>query len=131
VKVLTLDREQDEASKNHEAKVNKHGILCAAIGVVCDDLEVAQTEGTSSLVARVVDTARSGTLERDAFHTDINRSFVIVHSHYGETISLEAMSLRYAPSYDEKELEELEEVVVPLSQDLAGRIQDVVLSQRG
>jgi hypothetical protein len=37
------------------------------------------------------------------------------------------MSLGYAPGYDERELEELEEVVVPLSQDLAGRIQDVVL----
>jgi hypothetical protein len=37
------------------------------------------------------------------------------------------MSLGYAPGYDEKELEELEEALVPLSQDLAGRIQDVVL----
>jgi hypothetical protein len=37
------------------------------------------------------------------------------------------MSLGYAPDYDEKELEELEEAVVPLSRDLAGRIQDVVL----
>jgi hypothetical protein len=34
------------------------------------------------------------------------------------------MRLGYAPGYDEKELEELEKVVVPLSQDLAGRIQD-------
>jgi hypothetical protein len=132
VKVLTLDRELDEARKNHEVEVNKHDILRAAIGVVCDDLEVAHTEGASSLVARVIDiTARSGTLERDAFHADINRSFVIARSHYGETISLEVMSLRYAPNYDEKELEELEEVVVPLSRDLAGRIQYVVLSRRG
>jgi hypothetical protein len=52
-------------------------------------------------------------------------------SHYGETISLEAMSLGYAPSYDERELEELERSVVPLSQDLAGRLQDIVLPRRG
>jgi hypothetical protein len=37
------------------------------------------------------------------------------------------MSLGYALVYDEKELEELEMAVVPLSQDLAGRIQDIVL----
>jgi hypothetical protein len=54
-------------------------------------------------------------LERDTFHAGINKSFMIARSHYGETISLEAMSLGYAPGYDEKELEELEEAIVPLS----------------
>jgi hypothetical protein len=34
------------------------------------------------------------------------------------------MSLGYTLGYDEKELEELEKAVVPLSQDLAGKIQD-------
>jgi hypothetical protein len=72
-----------------------------------------------------------GALERDTFRAGINRSFAIACSHYGETISLEAMSLRYALSYDERELEELEKAVVPLSQDLAGRIQDIVLPQKG
>jgi hypothetical protein len=72
-----------------------------------------------------------GTLERDAFHTSINRSFAIAHPYYGETINLEAMSLGYMPGYDEKELEELEKAVVPLSQDLAGKIQDIVLPWRG
>jgi hypothetical protein len=130
--VLTLDKELDKVRKSLEAEVSEHGILCAAIGVVCDDLKVAQMEGTSSLVARIVDImARVGALERDSFHASINYSFVIVRSHYGETISLEVMSLGYAPGYDEKELEEMEEAVVPLSQDLAGRIQDVVLPQRG
>jgi hypothetical protein len=41
------------------------------------------------------------------------------------------MSLGYMPGYDEKELEELEKAVVPLSQDLAGKIQDIVLPWRG
>jgi hypothetical protein len=48
---------------------------------------------------------------------------VVSRSHYGETINLEAMSLGYMPDYNEKELEELEKLVVPLSLDLAGRIQ--------
>jgi hypothetical protein len=82
-------------------------------------------EGTSSLVAHIIDImAQAGTLERDAFHAGINRSFTIAHSHYGETISLKAMSLGYAPGYDEKELKK---VVVPLSQGLVGKIQDIVL----
>jgi hypothetical protein len=55
VKELTLDRELNEATKNLEAEVSEHGILHAAIGVICDDLEVAHTEGTSSLAARVID----------------------------------------------------------------------------
>jgi hypothetical protein len=37
------------------------------------------------------------------------------------------MRLGYALGYNEKELEELEEAVVPLSRDLTGRIHDVVL----
>jgi hypothetical protein len=67
-------------------------------------------------------------LERDAFHAGINRSFAIARSHYRETISLATMSLRYMPGYDKKELED---VVVPLSRDLAGRIKDMVLPRRG
>jgi hypothetical protein len=41
------------------------------------------------------------------------------------------MSLGYVPGYDKKELEELEKVVVPYSQDLAGRIKDIFLPWRG
>jgi hypothetical protein len=40
-KVLTLDRELDEVRKNLKAEVSEHDILRAAIGVICDDLEVA------------------------------------------------------------------------------------------
>jgi hypothetical protein len=118
--------------KEPRGEVSKHDILCAAIGVVCDDLEVVQTEGTNSLAARVVDiTVQVGTLERDACHTGINRFFAITRFHCGETISLDVMSLGYAPSYDKKELGELEEAMIPLSRDLARRIQDVVLPRRG
>jgi hypothetical protein len=40
-KVLTLDKELDEARKSLKAEVGEHGILVATIGAVCDDLEVA------------------------------------------------------------------------------------------
>jgi hypothetical protein len=45
-------------------------------------------------------------------------------SHYGDTIELKAMSLGYMPGYEDKELET---VVAPLSQDLAGRIENIAL----
>jgi hypothetical protein len=49
------------------------------------------------------------------FHPSLPWICGIARSHYGETISLEAMSLGYASGYDEKEIEELEKAVVPLS----------------
>jgi hypothetical protein len=72
-------------------------------------------------LARVIDiTARVGTLERDTFQAGINQSFVIARSLYGETISLESMSLGYMPGYDDKELEELEKWF-PFSRTWQGR----------
>jgi hypothetical protein len=53
--VLTLDQELTEPRKDLEEEANEHGMLCATIGVVCDDLRVAQAEGTSSLAACVID----------------------------------------------------------------------------
>ena len=41
------------------------------------------------------------------------------------------MSHGYVPGYEVHELEEMEVAVAPLSQDLADRIEDVVLPQRG
>jgi hypothetical protein len=38
VKVLTLDKELAGVRKNLEVETSEHGMLCAAIGVVCDDL---------------------------------------------------------------------------------------------
>jgi hypothetical protein len=50
-----LEMELDDTKKNLQMENDEHGMLHAAIGVVCNDLEVAQVEGTSSLVARVVE----------------------------------------------------------------------------
>jgi hypothetical protein len=52
---------------------------------------------------------------------------VIACSHYGDTIDLKAISLGYVPSYEDKELEEMETVVDPLSQDLANSLENIVL----
>ena len=71
-------------------------------------------EGTSSLTARAIEiTAWVRQLERIALHTRVNQSFVIAHSHYGDSIYLEAMSHGYVPGYEVHELEEMEAVVAP------------------
>jgi hypothetical protein len=54
-KALALDKELAEARKSLEAEASEHDMLCATIGVICDVLRVVQTEGTSSLVAHVID----------------------------------------------------------------------------
>ena len=41
------------------------------------------------------------------------------------------MSHGYASGYEVHELEEMETAVAPLSQDLADKIEDIVLSWRG
>ena len=66
-------------------------------------------------------------LERSALRARVNQSFVIAHSHYGDIIDLETMSHGYVPSYEAHELEEMETVVAPLSQDLVDRIESIVL----
>ena len=66
-----------------------------------------------------------------ALRARVNQYFMIARSHYGDNIDLEAMSHGYAPSYEVHELEEMETVVAPLSQDLADRIEGIVLPRRG
>ena len=91
-------------------------ILSATLGVVCDDLEVVQSEGTSSLAAHAVEImAWVRQLKRNALCDGVNQSFAIAHSHYGDIIDLEMMSHGYAPGYEVHELEEMEAVVAPLS----------------
>jgi len=44
-----------EARRNLQVESDELGILSAALGVVCNDLEVVRSEGTSSLTARAVE----------------------------------------------------------------------------
>ena len=98
--------------------------------MVYDDLELVRLEGTSSLVARANEiTTRVRQLERNALHTGVNQSFTIAHSHYGDSIDLEAMS--HGSGYEVHEMEEMEMVVAPLSLDLVDRIGGIVLPQMG
>ena len=111
---------------------DKLGILSTFLGVVCDNLEVVQSEGTSSLVARAVEImARVRQLERNALRVGVNQSFMIARSHYEDSINLEMMSHGFMPGYEVHELEEMEAAVAPLSWDLADRIEDIVLPRRG
>jgi len=54
-------------------------------------------------------------LKRNALRAEVNQSFMIAHSHYGDISDLEAMSHGYALGYEVHELEEMETAVAPLS----------------
>ena len=60
-------------------------------------------------------TARVCQLERNALRAGVNQSFMIAHSHYGDSIDLETMSHDNALVYEVHELEEMEMAVAPLS----------------
>ena len=108
------------------------GILSTALRVVYDDLEVVRLEGTSLLMAHAIEImAWVRQVERSALHAKVNQSFMIAHSYYGDHIDLKAMSHGYAPGYEVHELEEMETAMAPLSQDLADRIEGIVLPRRG
>ena len=65
--------------------------------------------------------------QQEALRSGITQAFAIASSHYDESIDLEAMSLCFAPSYEASELDEIEAVVSPLAQNLASRVEDIVL----
>ena len=97
-----LATELAKARRNLQAESDKLGILSAALGVVCDDLEVVRSEGTSSLMARAIEIlVRVRQLERNTLRAGVHQSFAIARSHYGDNIDLEAMSHGYMPGYEE------------------------------
>ena len=99
--------------------------------MVFDDLGVARPEETSSLAAHAMDiTVRVCQLEENTFHARITQAFVVAHSHYDQEINLEAMSLGFAPGYENSELDEIEKAVTPIAQNLADKLKDIVLPLR-
>ena len=121
-----------EVRRKLQAESDTLGILSATLRVVYNDLVVVRSEGTSSLMAHAIEiTARVCQLERNALHAGVNQSFTIAHSHYEDNIDLEMMSHDFVPGYEVHELEEMEAAVAPLSQDLADRIEGIVLLRRG
>ena len=76
-----------------QAEGDEYDRLSFTVLVVCDNLQVAQEEGTSSLAARAAGiTSRVGHLEESAFHAGITQAFTIAHSHYEKEINLSVMS---------------------------------------
>ena len=71
-----------------------------------------------------------GQLEENAFHTGITQAFTVARSHYDQEINLEAMSLGFAPGYENSELDEIEKAVTPIARNLADRMKDIVLLPR-
>ena len=123
-----LAMELTEARRNLPAESDELGILSATLRVVYDDLEVVRSEGTSLLATHTVNImARVRQLERNTLHAEVKQSFMIAHSHYRDIIDPDMMSHGFTPGYEAHELEEMETVVAPLSQDLADRIESIVL----
>ena len=107
-------------------------LLKVALGVVCDNLQVVQAEGTSSLMARASNImAWVRQLEKEALRTGITQSFTVAHSHYDDNIDFEAMSLGFVPGYEPSKLDVVEATVTPFVETLASRIEDLVLPNRG
>ena len=111
-----------------QAESDEHDLLCAAVVVVYDDLQVAQGEGIGSLPIRATGiTAWVGQLEEDTFHTGITQAFAVARSHYDREINLEVMSQGFTPSYADPELDEIEKAVTPLAPNLANVLKGMVL----
>ena len=54
VKSRGLERELDEVKASRLKESDEHNALCITVQMVCDDLELAPTQETSSLMVRVV-----------------------------------------------------------------------------
>ena len=83
-------------------------------------------------MAHAVDiTAWVRQLEREALRSRITQAFAITHSHYTDSIDLETMSLGFSPGYEDSELDEIEKAVAPVAWNLADKVEEIVLTQRG
>ena len=108
-----------EARSLLQVESDELDVLKVAHGVIYDDLQVVQAEGTSSLVARAVDiTARVHQLEKKALRSGITQAFAVARSHYDDNINFEAMSLSFAPGYEPSELDDIEAMVTPFAETL-------------
>ena len=114
-----------------QAEGDEYDRLSLAILAVCDNLQVAQEEGTSSLVTRAASTtAQVGQLEESAFHAGITQAFTVAHAHYKKEINLEVMSEGFPPTYEDDELEAIEKMVAPLAKNLVDNLKEMVLPLR-
>ena len=102
------------------------------MGGVYDDLQVVQAEGTSSLMAYAAGiTARVCQQEKEALRSRITQTFTVARSHYDDNIDFKAMSLGFAPGYENSYLDAIEATVTPFAETLVSGIEDMVLPDRG
>ena len=98
-----------------QAEGDEYDRLSLAVLAVYDNLQVAQEEGTSSLVTRAASiTIRVGQLEESAFHARITQAFTVAHAHYEKEINLKVMSEGFPPTYEDDELGQLRRWWLPL-----------------
>ena len=101
------------------------------VGVVLNALNVTEPVETSPLVAHAAGImARVGQLEESAFHAGITQAFTVAHAHYEKEINLKVMSEGFPSTYEDEELEKMEEMVAPLAKNLADNLKEMVLPPR-
>lgn len=128
---MEVEQELIQVTQAHDRATVEHAILSSVITLACDELQVAQPAAANMLVARTDQIPyRVCELKRDILYGGVNQVFAITHSHY-VNINLEALSLGYLDNYSNAELDALEAIVVPLSQDLSDRIEDLVFPHGG
>ena len=114
-----------------QAEGDEYDRLSSTVLVICDNLQVAQEEGTSSLAARAAGiTAQVGQLEESAFHAGITQAFTVAHSHYEKEVNLAVMSEGFLPTYEDTELDAIEKAVAPLAKKLVDNLKEMVLPPR-
>ena len=70
---MGLAMDLSEVKRNPQVESDELGILSAALRVVCDDLEVVRSEGTSSLATHAVEiTTHVRQLKRNALRAGVN-----------------------------------------------------------
>ena len=87
-----LEKELDEVKASLLKESDEHDTLHIAVQLVCNDLELALEQETSSLAVHAVWIMdRAHKIVRDVLRFGVHRSFAISHSHY-ENIDLATMS---------------------------------------
>lgn len=108
-----------------------HDALRMAVGVVCDDLGMSQSEGVSSLAVRALEIGhRTRELTQTTLHFGMNYTFMAARSHY-EEIYMVALGEGITKDCPNEGLHETEKEVVPLSATLARKLEPSVAPQEG
>ena len=87
-----LEKELGEVKDCLMKESDDHNTLRVVVQLVCDDLELAPEQETSSLAIHAIRiTDREHEIARHVLHFGVHRSFAITRSHY-ENINLATMS---------------------------------------